>query len=127
MPATKRGIYHNLKESKYVVSNSEITFFLSSELYLNKFLEGYQENRIKTAKRMDVFFNTDTLADIQFYKCIEKRGFYCWLKGVELTWHDLHAYALRKMTEKNTLDWQRIAKPKLGERLKTMGSIQKMK
>lgn len=121
MPPTKRGIYHNLKQSKYTVSNSEIVFFFSSEVYLQKFLDGYQQNRQKfKTKVFDNPLNMDALADIWFYKQIEKRGFLAWLKGVDIDWHDLHRYALRKMTEKNTLDWQRMQKPKLEERLKIM-------
>ena len=123
MPPTLRGIFHNLKESKYTVSNSEIVFFFSSEFYLNKFLEGYQDNRIKFIEKLDKItidnkLNMNTLADITFYKSIEKRGFRAWLKGVDIDWQEIHKYALRKMTEKNTPDWLRIQRPKLGERLK---------
>jgi hypothetical protein len=125
MPATKRGIYHNLKESEYTVSNSEIVFFFSSEFYLQKFIDGYQENRKCVSDRIEKttgehLLNMDTLADISFYKQVEKRGFRAWLKGVDVTWQDLRLYVLRKMTEKNSPNWQRIAKPKLTERLKTM-------
>jgi hypothetical protein len=126
MPPTLRGIYHNLKESEYTISNSEIVFFFSSELYLRKFMEGYKENRIKFIEKLDKItvdnkLNMNTLADITLYKTIEKRGFRAWLKGVDIDWQEIHKYALRKMTEKNTPDWSRIPKPKLGERLKTLG------
>jgi hypothetical protein len=123
MPATLKGIYHNLKESEYVVSNSEITFFFSSELYLTKFMNGYKDNRKKLMERTKketshVNLNLNTLSDITLYKTIEKRGFLARLKGVDLNWHDLEKYALRKMTEENTSDWSRIPKPKLSERFK---------
>jgi hypothetical protein len=126
MPPTSRGIYHNLKESKYTVSNSEIVFFFSSELYLKKFMEGYKDNRFKFLETLEKIadekpLNMNTLADINLYKMIEKRGFQAWLKGVDINWQELHGYALRKMTEKNTLDWLRIQKPRLGERFKTLG------
>jgi hypothetical protein len=123
MPATLKGIYHNLKESEYVVSNSEITFFFSSELYLTKFMNGYKDNRKKLMERTKketthVNLNLNTLSDITLYKTIEKRGFLARLKGVDLNWQDLEKYALRKMTEENTSDWLRIPKPKLSERFK---------
>jgi hypothetical protein len=123
MPATLKGIYHNLKESEYVVSNSEITFFFSSELYLTKFMNGYKDNRKKLMERTKketshVNLNLNTLSDITLYKTIEKRGFLARLKGVDLNWRDLEKYALRKMTEENTSDWSRIPKPKLSERFK---------
>jgi hypothetical protein len=134
MPATKWGVYHNLKESEYVVSNREITFFFSSEFYLNKFLDSYKENRKKFIKKMKaemnhnpLHLNMETLADVNLYKTIEKRGFLSYLydweyhtKGVEMDWQEIQKYALRKMTVKNTRDWLRIPKPKLKEQLKML-------
>lgn len=125
MPATAKGIYHNLKESNYTVSNTEIVFFFSSELYLNKFLNGYQEYRELFRKRFNrmcntVYMNTDSLADIQFYHNVEKRGFRVTVKGSDVEWQEIERYALHKMTDANTLDWSRIPKPKLHERLKTI-------
>jgi hypothetical protein len=125
MPPTIRGVFHNLKESEYVVSNKEITFFFSSETYLNKFLETYQEERKKLQERTKkelthVNFNMNTLADITLYKTIEKRGFLARLKGVDMKWEDLEKYVLRKMTDDYTHNWSRVAKPKLSERFKSM-------
>lgn len=126
MPVTLRGIYHNLRESKYTVSNGEIVFFFSSQVYMDKFLKGYKENRFhfldKITKNVgDSSLNMSTLADISYYKKLEKRGFLVWCKGVELTWEGTQKYALRKMTDENMNDWSKIQKPKLGERLKSMG------
>ena len=125
MPATLRGIYHNLKESKYTVSNSEIVFFFSSKLYMGKFLKDYKKHREQFLNQMDkltgdIPLNMITLADITFYIDTEKRGFHAWLKGVSITCEDLHLYALRKMTLRNTSDWYEIQKPKLEERIKIM-------
>jgi polyhydroxyalkanoate synthesis regulator protein len=125
MPVTIRGIYHNLKESKYVISNTEITFFFSSTVYLEKYMNGYEENREKFLSKLEKIvvenpLNMSILADISYYKEIEKRGFYVWLKGVEISCEELHRYALRKMTEKNSLDWQKTQKPKLHERIRIM-------
>lgn len=127
MPATLKGIFHNLEESKYTISNTEIVFFFSSKFYRNKFMEKYKENRITFNDKADRLMdkpplNMDTLADITLYKSIEKRGFYVWLKGVSITCEELHRYALRKMTEKNTQDWQEIPRPKLHERKRIMAS-----
>jgi uncharacterized protein (DUF608 family) len=123
MPATLRGIYHNLKESKYAVSNSEIAFFFSSEFYLKKFLQGYEEYREnfsdKLSKMSDTnILNMDTLADIAFYKQVEKRGFCVWLKNIKISEVELHQYALRKMTDMKSPLWQKIERPKIGERIK---------
>lgn len=110
MPATEKGIYHNLRESKYVISNSEITFYFSSKFYLNKFMIGYDEHREKFKSRMenllkDSPFNVDTLADIKLYKDIEKRGFFVRVGKAKVTEDDLNMYALRSMTNRETFEW----------------------
>lgn len=125
MPATKRGIFHNLKESNYTISNTEIMFFFSSQLYLQKFIDEYKQNRVQLFDRIDTkgtlkYLNMETLADIMLYQRIEKRGFRAWLKGVDITCENLHRYALRRMIEANTLDWYVMRKPKLDERIRIM-------
>src|SRR6185312_216669 len=124
MAKTKRGIYHNLNESEYATSNTEVAFFFSSKFYLGKFMEEHKEYRIEFRERMARAmivdgFNTDLLADIHFYKEIEKRGFRVVISdetlikvgGMEfdnrrgIKWESVHLFALRKMTEKNTLEW----------------------
>ena len=128
MPPTRRGIYHNLKESEYTVSNSEIVFFFSSKVYQEKFLREYRENRetfrnrlIKTGK--DIPINLDIIADITLYETVEKRGFRACVGGVDTSCENLYQYALRLVTKKNTLDWYEIQKPKLSERRRSMGLI----
>ena len=128
MPKTKRGIYHNLKESKYTISNGEIVFFFSSRFYMNKYLNEYKENREHFINRLIkhnevIPLNLEILADLSLYKTIEKRGYRACIKGVEIGWEELHQYALRKMTSVNTLDWFEMQKPKLSERRKSMESI----
>lgn len=121
MPATKKGIYHNLKESKYTVSNTETVFFFSSKLYMMKFMDGYEQNRKIFFQRMAkivgrVPLNLSTLADISFYQTVEKRGFRAMLKGVDITETDLYQYSLRKMTQNVTPDWKVITAPRISER-----------
>lgn len=121
MPITRRGVYHNLKESKYTVSNSDIVFFFSSEHTLNKFMDGYRKQR-----ENDNFYgelngtplNMDIVSDIEFYKKCEKRGFYVWLKGVSISYEELYQYALRLMSLKNSPEWKRIDRPKTVERFR---------
>jgi len=107
---TKRGIFHNLHETEYATSNNEVAFFFSSITYQYKFMEEYKEYREsfrkRIAKAMNVNeINTSLLADVHFYKEIEKRGFRVTINGREQQWRELHQFALTKMTEKNTLDW----------------------
>jgi len=140
MVMTKRGIYHNLKESEYAISNGEIAYFFSSRLYMRKFLEEYHEHRKqyrkKIARAMIVDeMNTDMLADIHLYKDIEKRGFRVikFLSNimsdgwVELTWQELHQFALHKMTEKSMRDWLEIHVQKSDEPNGTMELTYQMK
>jgi hypothetical protein len=113
MPATLRGIYHNLLESKYVISNQEITFYFSSEVYLQKYLDGYKQHRILFNERIrkitkDIPLNTDSLADIHFYKIIEKRGFLAKVKRIKMDYNEVYQYALRKMIEKDSYEWIKV-------------------
>ena len=110
MPPTQKGIYHNLRESKYTISNSEIVFFFSSELYLNKFMDRYKNHRETFDQKIekiadDIPLNLDMLADITLYRLIEKRGFFCRLQRARIDWNDLYKYALRRMNEKDSLEW----------------------
>lgn len=122
MPATKWGVYHNLKESKYVVSNGDITFFFSSSVTLNKFMNGYHDyrkiRRHKANLINESYINFDTVADIEFYNKTEKRGFYVWLKGVSMSPEDLYKYSIRMMTENNSPEWFQIERKSPGERFK---------
>jgi hypothetical protein len=106
MPATTRGVYHNLRKSKYTISNGEVVYFFSSELYRDKFLKGYEVNRITLKNKIDKTpLNMDTLADVLFYEKIEKRGFFVRLDRVPVSYNDLYKYALRKMNEKDSPKW----------------------
>ena len=78
MPKTAKGIYHDLRESKYSISIDDIEYFFSSKLYRDKFERELQRNRDKydwffNGKKLDLNFNT--LADISLYVIVEKRGF----------------------------------------------------
>jgi hypothetical protein len=119
MPATRSGVFHNIRESEYVVSNGEITFFFSSLFLLQKFMAGHKQHRKDFHAKMkklakDLPLNTDVLADIHYYEQTEKRGFLVGLKGVEINWQDLHLYACREMTKPNTPVWSKTQKPRLG-------------
>jgi hypothetical protein len=122
MPCTQRGVYHNLKESKYTISNSEVVFFFSSEYILNKFLDGYRGHRNKYLKRLEkldnaIPLNMEIMADIKYYKTIEKRGFRATLKGIEIDHEQLYQYSLRKMGENKPLEWFKVVNPRTLERM----------
>lgn len=111
MSATARGIYHNLKESKYIVTNGEIDIYFSSAVYRKKFLDRYKQEREVLKRKIGIMgesFNFDIISDLALYRTIEKRGQFGRLKGVALQWQQLDQYALRKMTEKNTDDWREM-------------------
>jgi hypothetical protein len=112
MPVTKRGIYHNLKESKYTISNGEVVFFFSSMLYLNKFMDEYQNNREKYRKKFKkdamLELNFDFLYDLVLYQEIEKRGFRATLDKTDLSYQDMEYYVLRQSTQKESPEWEII-------------------
>jgi len=123
MPVTRKGVYHNLRESEYVVSNGEATLFFSSELYMNKFLNEYETNRVIFLSKMakivkESYLNMNILADSTHYFKTEKRGFLVWLNGVKLSKEDFHKYGLRLMLNNITPKWERIPRPKASQRFK---------
>jgi hypothetical protein len=121
VPATKRGIYHNLKESTYTVSNGDAVLFFSSEFYRDKFLNEYKEHRKKiTNKLKEPDFNFDLLADNILYKNIEKRGFRVLLFGCSINQQDFDRYSIKQMMVKKSNDWFKIKRPSIKERLKEM-------
>jgi hypothetical protein len=122
MPCTQRGVYHNLKESKYTISNSEVVFFFSSEYIMNKFLNGYHDHRQKYLQRLKkldshIPLNMNIMADIKFYKATEKRGFRVTLRGVEMSNDELYQYSLRKMSEDSTQEWFKVVNHRTLERM----------
>lgn len=117
MAKTYRGVYHNLLESEYEISNGEISLFFSSKFYMNKFLKEYKDERIEFMKRIkrifaDVPYKIDLVADIHFYKEVEKRGFRATFNGGEITWQDLHQLGFLKEMNRNIRDWFEIHKLK---------------
>lgn len=113
MVVTERGIYHNLKDSSYVVSNGDVSFYFSSKLYMLKFLHGYKLNRKQNQKRIERFaehsnLNFNVWFDVLFYRSIEKRGYYVTVwhkKGVCVEWDELEKYALSRVNEQK--EWTR--------------------
>jgi|SRR5205085_2012784 len=110
MPSTAKGIYHNLKESKYTISNGEVVFYFSSKLYRDKFLTDYEQHRIVFDANAEKLLNEnplnlDTIADVTLYNKIEKRGFFVRLDRAKINFNDLYQYALRKMNEKISPEW----------------------
>lgn len=116
MAATPRGIYHDLRESEYTISNGEIVFSFSSRMYLNKFLESYEANRerwrkrLKNSKKEALPISLDLLADVLLYEEIEKRGFRAVIRGVEYDWERTLQYALGQGIRKNITAWRETQK-----------------
>lgn len=117
MPPTKRGIFHNLKESEYGASCNGVLLFFSSEKYLLKFLGEYKNNRKRVLDQIKKIspicvYNFDLFSDLSLYSIVEKRGFRAKVEGCEVTCEELQEYALREMTKPNSNDWSRIVKRK---------------
>jgi hypothetical protein len=87
---TKRGIYPNILDSEYPFTVGEITFYFSSMVYRQKFMNLYRDE-IKhineTAIRHKHPFKTDMtiFSLLRLYCLIEKRGFYIKVRGEEVT------------------------------------------
>lgn len=115
MPATERGIYHNLRESEYVASNGEVTLHFSSKLYLRKFIERCKNNRCKFKKRVErkeeeIPLNFDVLADLLLYEDIETRGFHVRINKLSVPFSDAYKYAVKKMNDEHTPKWKVVGR-----------------
>ena len=109
MPKTAKGIYHDLRESKYSISVDDIEYFFSSKLYRDKFEREMQRNRDKynwffNGKKLDLNFNM--LADISLYVIIEKRGFRVKVKECSVNWESLRSEAVARLNLKEKADRQ---------------------
>lgn len=76
---TINGIYLDLKESEYKLNYNGLTYYFSSELYMNKFKNNVKQfikeetAKIKAKYKINIYL--DTMLTLSFYKKIEKRGF----------------------------------------------------
>lgn len=85
---TRGGVELNLSQSPYIMETvNGYRFHFSSRFYLERFLNGYMNNRIETTQKLNKLFgfsvHADILCDIMYYSKIEKRGFYV-VQGVNV-------------------------------------------
>ena len=77
---SRRGIFHDIKNSIYIYKDGDIKYFFSSKYYLNKFISQIKLNReiinLSLSNRFKLDIEVDCLADIVLYNKIETRGFY---------------------------------------------------
>lgn len=77
---TKNGIELDIKNSVYKYHFEGMTFYFSSEFYLNKFKSNVNSfisiETIKLYNKYKILTNFRIFLSISFYKKIEKRGFY---------------------------------------------------
>ena len=111
MAATKKGIYHNLTESTYTVTNGEVVFYFSSQSYLKKFMIRYKQHRERFNNRVElknqtIPLNFDTLADVLLYQELETRGFLVRIKRIRVSFNDIYKYAVRKMNDPHSPVWK---------------------
>ena len=83
MALTRGKIAYNLEESPYRLEvpydGFSLWFVFSSNLYKQKFYDGFLDNREKITdsltRRFGVRVQNDVLCDLKLYTTIEKRGF----------------------------------------------------
>lgn len=84
---TTRGIYNNISESTYNYSYNGITYYFSSKVYMDKFIERLEPFIDEEVNKMQVKLRTKVNADnvfaIRLYSLIEKRGFLIMIDGKE--------------------------------------------
>ena len=81
-------IYHDINKSTYIYKYGDLTFYFSSLLYLNKFVNQFnnyiEEEAAKLNNKFNMKINSKSFLLITFYKKIEKRGFKVLLNNIPL-------------------------------------------
>lgn len=114
MGKTIAGVYHNIEESEFVVTDGHLYIFFTSSSTMKKFLAGYEENRQKMNEKFEkivkdeIEINQDVLFDLFFYKKCEKRGFYCIFNGQEINEEGFKTYAIQKMEGNESTVYQGV-------------------
>lgn len=98
----KRTVY-DLKRSPYNAELGEYTFYFSTELRRDKFMERVTENRKavseQLSKRYKFPIKLDILSDIYLYINIEDRGFYFTDSRGEYLWPGMFRLNGAKLTK----------------------------
>lgn len=78
---TKNGIYNDLNESTYKMELLGVTFYFSSEFYLNKFKNNVMQFINQEKEKLFTRYSVNLFMDginlffaISYYRKIEKRG-----------------------------------------------------
>jgi hypothetical protein len=113
---TVRGVYLNLEDSTYIVTNGELNLFFSSTSRLGKFLIGYVENRKKTEKKMKGIIGETTypyeyVSDIEFYNQCENKGTFVLLNGKQISLEEMESYILHLVAERKELIYEVVSNP----------------
>lgn len=85
---TVRGVYLDLKESKFIFEYGKLKFVFSSKIYLNKFKNNYISYLRDETNKLHINYKGTVCADdvllLKLYKIIEKRGFLVYYNNKEL-------------------------------------------
>ena len=88
---TRGGVAYDLNKSPYlynvVYDDCYISYYFSSEFYLNKFKQKLEDNRLSInqslSNRFGISVDLKKLCDLKLYSVIEKRGFLVRINGKE--------------------------------------------
>lgn len=84
---TRRGVYHNLKDSTFVCPYEGITFFFATEKHLEKFEHGVEDFQKESdrlmSKRFGINVISPRLSAIKYYIMTETYGFRIIENGIE--------------------------------------------
>lgn len=86
---TVRGVYLDLKESKFIFKYDKLKFVFSSKIYLDKFKNNYISYLRDETNKLHINYKGIVYADdvllLKLYKIIEKRGFLVYYNNKELS------------------------------------------
>lgn len=110
---TRSGVFNDIADSDFIITDDELTFFFTSESNLDRFIESYKDNRYINKERVNrglqgIELNHDLMFDLNLYKAIEKRGFYVWLNNEVLSEEELLSIAITKLKDSGSKEYRKI-------------------
>ena len=91
---TIKGVYKDIRNSDFIATNGKFTYFFSSEASLLRFIKLTNEDKQGKASRTENTFKMiqtsfELFLDLEYYLRCEKRGFYAFFMGKEVSKEEL--------------------------------------
>lgn len=110
---SKRGVFNNIEDSDYIITDGELILYFTSEHNMNSFINSYKENRETYNEKYNRFIKGVDLIptiqiDVELYKNSEFKGFHICLGVTKLDEKDIRDISLRRMMLNEVRDYKKV-------------------